>query len=205
MKSIVSRLRSNHGNLEELAVLDFFARDGSWSSLDLYGEVGLFEAWEIDEKHISRARENMPRAKIVLGDSFELSLRSENKQKFNLLHFDNPQGIFGQIGAREYCEHFECLDLTPKLLDKKKRGFVIFNVNSSPYNLENQTKWRKRRSDFYGTTNSDNLSLDFLSGFYIDLFENLGFEVITIDIFHRDPSFLHYFLVELRPRGLGKG
>lgn len=196
MRRVVAHMRANQKQIGEFQALEFFARGGDWHTQDYADHVSQLHAWEIDPSHFNALRQNLPKAKVLIGDSFELARLPRFKGMFNLVVLDNPQGIFG--ANNEYCEHFEALALAKNLLVRKQNSFVLFNVNSKPFSYHLWPDWRVRREQYYQTEHTELLNLDWLTVFYRERFIEMGFHVDSIEVFHRDPEYLHYFLAEVR-------
>lgn len=167
IKKILSHLEDAGISLKELTALDFFAREGDWQTHQVAKKVSKIHAWEIESKFEKKLRDNLPsNAEIVIGDSFE-TLKS-NKEIFDLIVLDNPQGCFGN----GYCEHFEAL---PSVLSHLADSCVIIiNVKVKPFNYEDKHEWRQRRNDFYGV-DATCLDEEFVFKFYNQYFSSHGF------------------------------
>lgn len=172
MIQVVQRLQLMGVNLARMRALEFFAREGDWQTLGYANQVNSLDAWEINPDFEPALRKSLPRAKICIGDSYQLALQPKFKQQFDFLVLDNPQVVFGQQG--EHCEHFEAILLAPHLLSPSG-GILVFNVNHNPYGYEKFPEWQKRRNEFYGLTKTAKVELSFLETFYRQLFKRLGF------------------------------
>jgi len=172
MEKIVSTLINKKIPLHEYTALEFFARDGSWQTTSYNKKIKNLYLWEIDETYKNSLKKNFPKAKISIGDSFELSQKEKFKNKFNFIVFDNPLCVYN-----EYCEHFEALDLTYLLLDNK--GIVIFNINKCPFDYEEKhnLEWKKRRDDYYGF-NTMKIDSKTIMNFYEKKFNDYGFKIL---------------------------
>lgn len=197
MTNLVNWLSQRGEILSDLSALEFFARDGSWHTLDYFQAVGSITLWEISPEFEMGLRQNFSEAEVAIGDSFKLARIPSNQNRWNFIVFDNPQNCFGPKG--NFCEHFEALAEVPFLADRNKASLVVFNVNSNPFNFDSFPKWRARRDSFYQVKDSGHLSLDFLANFYVSFFGEMGFHVEFLETFDRDPSYLHYFVVKLHP------
>ena len=62
---------------------------------------------------------------------------------------DNPQYFYGK--NKEYCEHFEAIELIKKLF-VKKRSYLIFNINKKPFNYKKLKNWRKKEMNIMALT-----------------------------------------------------
>ncbi|MDA7437906.1 hypothetical protein N8773_00905 [Candidatus Pseudothioglobus singularis] len=191
MSLIMNQLNRMEIDIGSLKVLEFFARKGNWHTLSYANKVHSISAWEIEAKFKSDLRVNIPHSKIRIGNSFELAKEPEHFESFDLIVFDNPQGIYG-----EYCEHFECLNLTPDLMIKKG-GLVIFNINKAPFNYNKESMWAKKRNKYYNVIDASTLDVDFLLDFYQKKFKSLGFKTIFSFETQRNKEYLSYLVFNL--------
>lgn len=189
MKRIIRKLSDRDINLEDMNALEFFARDGEWQTKSYGYKVKSLSLWEIDPKFLIKLKENFPDGEIMIGNSFELAHGNSYKNKFDLIVFDNPQGIYGG-----YCEHFEALELTPLLLSQE--GLVIFNVNKNPFDYDKHPIWAQKRRDYYGK-NAIDLETDFLLKFYKERFNELSFDVNFSFEEKRNEEYLSYLIFSL--------
>lgn len=191
MSKLMSRLKMMGINIGRLKALEFFARKGNWHTLSYSDKVSSISAWEIDSKFENDLIKNIPYSSIRIGNSFELAKESKYSNSFDLIVFDNPQGVYG-----EYCEHFECLNLIPNLIFKNG-GVVIFNINKNPFNYDTDSIWAKKRNKFYGLHDSSHLEVDFLLNFYRNKFKDLGFKTIFSFEQKRNEEYLSYLVFNL--------
>ena len=80
--------------------------------------------------------------------------------------------------------------------EKKDMGVASKNTNAK-LKKEN-TLWRKRRQLFYGNVDANNMSVQFLTSFYKELFRNMGLITIFSNIIPRHNPHLDYFIFMLR-------
>jgi len=186
MKKIISKLVQKGVNLDQYISLEFFARDGSWQTKSYSNHVKKLYLWEIDKTFEIELIKNFPNSHISIGDSFVLAKKDKYRNKFNLLVFDNPQGIYGK-----YCEHFEALELSYSLLSNK--GVIIFNINKSPYDLKLNMAWKLRRDNYYGF-DSINISSEQMIQFYSSKLKNYGFNVLSLFEEERNREYLSYLV-----------
>ena len=109
--------------------------------------------------------------------------------------------VFGtKKNSYEYCEHFDIIKNIDKLIDKE--AIVIFLVNKKPFFSKKLKKknilWRKRRQEFYGKIDTDNMSIQFLTNFYTELFKSLGLQTVFVNSIPRHNPHLDYFIFLLR-------
>ena len=189
MIKICNRLKSNYNiDMSKMIALSFYAREGSWQTSIIAEKVKKIYAWEVDEKFKIKLKNNLPKnADIKIGDSFVISLDNTYRNKFDVLVFDNPAGCYGskkRDSNELYCEHFEALELVPKLINNNF-GIVIFNIKSNPFNYVNFPEWQKRRNSYYGVKDASNLDIDFLKDFYDSKFKDMGFSIKFSFLKHR--------------------
>jgi len=180
MKNICSKLMLIGIDLSKFSALEFFAREGDWQTTAYANKVKSLEAWEIDPKYEEALRKNLPEAIIRIGDSFKMA--ESCVPRFNFIVFDNPMGIYD-----DHCEHFEALELLPKLL--KVPGIVIFNINKHPYG-ENP-EWEQRRLKYYNLNEPDIC-------FYSSIFRGLDYTTEFAFEASRNNDYLYYLVFGLK-------
>ncbi len=200
MNDVVNFLKSEDIPLEKLHAIEIFGGTGKTDAV-LAKNVKTFEIWEIDEKFKPKLEKSFPNAKIKICDSIEILTRSQKIQKFDLILIDNPMSVFGmKRNSFEYCEHFDIIKNIGKLIDNQ--AIIIFLVNKKPffsnYSQKKNILWRKRRQEFYGTINTNDMSTQFLTNFYTELFSNLGFLTVFANSIPRHYPHLDYFVFLLR-------
>jgi len=163
--------------------------------------VKTFEIWEIDQKLKPQLEKRFPNSKIKICDSIEILKNSQKIRKSDLILIDNPMSVFGmEKNSVGYCEHFDVIKNIEKLIDKE--AIVIFLVNKKPFFSKKLKKknilWRKRRQEFYGKVDTNNMSIQFLSSFYTELFRSIGLNTIFSNIIPRHSPHLDYFIFMLR-------
>jgi len=193
MRKLCDRLTGIGERLSAYRALEFFARSGDWQATAYVDRVASLTAWEIDPKFERELRNNLPRAEIVICDSFDLARRPENQRRFEFIVLDNPQNVYGA----GYCEHFEALELTPRLLSNS--GVIVFNVNRCPFGYDQHPMWQRRRAEYY-RRDAAALGSQFLLEFYAQRFGDLGFSVRFSFEQQRNAEYLSYlvFGVSLR-------
>ena len=197
---IVDFLKSKDVPLEKLRAVEIFGGIGKTDAV-LTKSVKTFEIWEIDQKLKPQLVKNCPNAKIKICDSVEILNKSQKIRKFDLILIDNPMSVFGiKKNSFEYCEHFDIIKNIKKLIDKE--AIVIFLVNKKPFFSKKLKKknalWRKGRQEFYGNVDTNNMSIQFLTSFYTELFKSLGLTTIFVNSIPRHNPHLDYFIFLLR-------
>ena len=132
----------------------------------------------------------------------------KNTSKFDLIMIDNPISVFGvEKNSFEYCEHFDIIKNVGKLIDKE--AIVIFLINKKPFFFNKLKKknelWRKRRQEFYGNIDTNDISITFLTSFYIEMFKNMGLVTIFTNTIPRHDPHLDYFIFMLRKNDIQYG
>ena len=200
MNHVVDFLKSEDVPLEKLHAIEVFGGIGK-TDVVLAKNVKTFEIWEIDQKLKPQLEKSFPNAKIKICDSIEILNESQKIQKFDLILIDNPMSVFGmKKNSVGYCEHFDVIKNIEKLIDKE--AIVIFLVNKKPFFSKKLKKknilWRKRRQEFYGKINTDNMSVQFLTNFYTELFKSFGLQTVFVNSIPRHNPHLDYFIFSLR-------
>ncbi len=197
---LVNFLKSEGVPLEKLHAVEIFGGIGKTDAI-LAKNVKTFEIWEIDQKLKPQLEKSFPNSKIKICDSIEILTRSQKIQKFDLILIDNPMSVFGmKKNSVGYCEHFDVIKNIEKLIDKE--AIVIFLVNKKPFFSKKLKKknilWRKRRQEFYGKIDTDNMSVQFLTNFYTELFKSFGLQTVFVNSIPRHNPHLDYFIFSLR-------
>lgn len=145
------------GNLAERNAVDMFARDGILTVARYFDKVNSLELWELNPD-FKKALEEVPRADVTIGDSYETVQSSPSL--FDFIVVDSPQGIYPtSIGV--VAEHFQFLPLMKDVMAED--CLVVVYVNKSPYVRDaignfgrdryedhDHVKWMQMRRDFYG-------------------------------------------------------
>ena len=200
MNHVVDFLKSKDVPLEKFRAVEIFGGIGKTDAV-LTKNVKTFEIWEIDQKLKPQLEKRFPNAKIKICDSIKILNKSQKIGKFDLILIDNPMSVFGtKKNSYEYCEHFDIIKNIDKLIDKE--AIVIFLVNKKPFFSKKLKKknilWRKRRHEFYGNVDTNNMSVQFLTSFYTELFMSLGLMTIFVNSIPRHNPHLDYFIFLLR-------
>lgn len=194
MRKVCAELTARAFPLANSSALEFFAREGDWQTRVYAGQVKSLEAWEIDPQFAKGLENNLPQAKIRITDSFVAAREIENKNKFDFIVLDNPQGVYGPDNA--YCEHFDALPIALPLL--KNQGVLLFNVNRAPFNYEEKTEWRLRRNSFYKVSDSSRFTGPELLSFYRNFFIEEGYESTFSFEVQRNSEYLSYLVFGLK-------
>ena len=200
MNHVVNFLKSEGIPLEKLHAIEIFGGIGKTDAI-LAKNVKAFEIWEIDQKLKPQLVKIFPNAKIKICNSVDILNKSQKIRKFDLILIDNPMNVFGtKKNSFEYCEHFDVIKNIKKLIDKE--AIVIFLVNKKPFFSKKLKKknvlWRKSRQEFYGNIDTNNMSIQFLTSFYTELFKSLGLNTVFANSILRHNPHLDYFIFLLR-------
>ena len=181
-------------DLSQCNFFEPFAQTGAKHTKQFYQKVKNVEAWEIDKNLEKELRKNLPDATIKICDSIEV-VSSDNfilDEKFDILAIDAPLNCYGE--QEQYCEHFDFFSHIPKLV--KDHGVVIFNVITSPFNYKDSPRWKERREAYYDSTETGNMSVDFMVDFYKNKIKELGyntnFEFTTCREIYKGNEYFHY-------------
>lgn len=199
MREMVNILKKHGVDFKCMNALEMFARAGDWHTSAYANEVKFLEVWEVNKEWVTDLKRNLPNATVKILDSVQTIQTSNDLPKFDLIVIDNPMNLYGPVidGMSKYCEHFDVIEKIPKIVDDE--AILIFNINKKPVNYELWPLWKKRREQFYGTHNTDNLSIDFLFTFYKKLFLKLGFDTLFHIAVNRH-EYLDYFAYKIKKR-----
>jgi len=194
MRCLCKRLEENGVDLSQMHALEFFAREGDWQAVAYSDKVYSIDAWEIDPAFREGLKQNLPMARITIGDSFNLAKIPKNSHKFDFIVFDNPQGHFGPNNC--YCEHFQALDLIPLLMPEE--CIAIFNVNKRPFDYAKHLNWKASREKYYGSLKTEEMDSQILLDFYQEKFLNLGLTTVFSFEEQRNMEYLSYLAFSLK-------
>ena len=200
INQVLDFLKTKNVVSKKLNAIEIFGGIGQ-NDIAIARNVKTFEIWEIDEKLKPELEKKFPSAKIRICNSIESLKQYENTSKFDLIMIDNPISVFGvEKNSFEYCEHFDIIKNVGKLIDKE--AIVIFLINKKPFFFNKLKKknelWRKRRQEFYGKIDTNDISITFLTSFYIEMFKNMGLVTIFTNTIPRHDPHLDYFIFMLR-------
>ena len=207
INQVLDFLKTKSIMLEKLNAIEIFGGTGQ-NDVAVAVSVKTFEIWEIDGKLKPELEKKFPNAKIEICNSVDRLNQYQNTSKFDLIMIDNPISVFGAgKNSSEYCEHFDMIKNVGKLIDKE--AIVIFLINKKPFFFNKLKKknelWRKRRQEFYGNINTNNMSIPFLTSFYTELFRNMGLTTIFTNSIPRHNPHLDYFIFMLRKNDIQYG
>jgi hypothetical protein len=201
---LINKLETKGIDFNKLNAIELFGRDGSWQTKLFAEKVNRLEVWEINKEFEKELRKNFPKSKIKITDSIKTLQENKKFQLFNLILIDNPNNTYGDnndiFTNGKYCEHFDILGNIGKLINKE--ALVIFNINRNPFNYSKFPEWKKRRDEFYGMENTENISIANLLIFYEKFFKKIGFKTIfyvnVIRVFVKGNDTNHYFAFQIK-------
>lgn len=175
--TLIKKLEEKGIQLSSMKSIEMFSRAGNLHTTHYADKVNSLEAWEIDSQWENELKNNLPNAKIIIGDSINYVLDSKNESTYDLIVIDAPLNNYGDkdgmLNTGPFCEHFDFIKHIGNIIHKK--AIVIFNVNIKPFNYEKWPLLKKRRDQFYGkNVDTSNLKIDFLLDFYTKLFVDAG-------------------------------
>jgi len=194
MEKICNKLQQKNIDLRTFDALEFFARAGDWQTIKYASQVKSLDAWEVDSRFENALKQNLPNARITIGDSFDLATRPKYHNLYDFIVIDNPQNVFGD--KNQYCEHFDVLPLVKNLL--RDNGVMIYNVNTAPFNYDDFPLWEERRNKFYNVDKTQYLTDQFIYEFYHNFWTKIGFKVEFQFKEQRNDEYLAYVVTSVR-------
>ena len=199
INDVVNYLEKQNINLKILNSLEVFGGSGETDKI-IADKVKSFEIWEINDDFLDTLTRNFPNSKIHICNSIEKLQTNTFEQKFDLILIDNPMSVFGdKNNPQTYCEHFDILENINKITNNET--IVIFLVNKKPFYSkklkQKNSEWKKRRKQFYGDIDIDNISIDFLLTFYKEYFQKIGFKTVFSKNILRHHPHLDYLIFKL--------
>jgi hypothetical protein len=144
--------------LDEVRVLDAFARNGQLTVPFYEDKCFYLHLWELEEAH-REALENFSPDNVKIGCSYGHA--ETETERFGMIVLDTPQGVHQDSTGAAHYEHFDFLKFVPKLLANE--GLVVLYVNKAPYDKTkvgdfgydqydgyNYEFWMEARQEFYG-------------------------------------------------------
>jgi 16S rRNA G966 N2-methylase RsmD len=150
-------------NLKKHTCLDLFAGDGSFCSYLLADAVNKITCVSYNQEDAQKVQKNIPKATVLACDALKVInflLPSD------IIFCDNPQGIL----PNGTCEYFEYLEQIIPLT--KPEGYIIHNVNVSPYNYDENSFWAKKRNNFYQKNSCKKLDIEFIKNYHKNYIES---------------------------------
>ena len=194
IKKVFKKLKKKNIKFYNWTALEFFARDGSWQTIDYSGLVKFIIGWEIDQKYKKDFIKNIKNSSFYIGDSFNLLKKRIFFNKFDMILLDNPQNTFGK--NNQYCEHFEVLPKIKKLF-KNDNFLLIFNINKNPFDLNKFPEWKLRRDSYYNF-DSKKISSHKILNFYKKILRKYGYRIIFSFEQKRNLEYLSYLVFYLK-------
>jgi hypothetical protein len=174
--------------------LEVFGYNGEYHTMNYQSFVKELHVWEWAADCEEALKQNLPKAKIKIIDSFKEI--KETAVKFDLVVVDNHQGIFGD----DYCEHFEMLPNVFGVL--KDEAIIIFNILPNINELQKMYKGsyslhKAKRNSWYGKQDSDILSDTFLFDFYTKLCQKYNY-TLNFSFIEKRNNVVSYMVVGLK-------
>ena len=189
-------LEEKNIEIEKLNCIEVFGGTGLNDSI-FEKHAKSFEVWEIDRNLEVELKKNLPNANVKICDTIKTLKDRKEFQKFDLILIDNPIGVFGE--SLEYCEHFDLINNIHKFIEDS--AIIIFLVNKKPFFfkkfIQKNRLWKKRRKEFYGDLDVENISIKFLLSFYTELFNNMGFDIDFSKNISRHSPHLDYLVYKI--------
>lgn len=175
----------NRYGIVTFRAIEMYGSDGHTLSDKMAGQCGSFVAYEINPEKEEGFRRNVPNGEFRCGDSVKMmrDMKEGEIGTYNLVSMDAPICIYGE----DYCEHFEILNDTYKLLEQGEEALCVFPVVPKPYDAEKaeNREWMKRRDEFY-RTKSVNLDLESVYDIYDEIFSRQNLQIIDRDYVCRE-------------------
>ncbi len=169
------QLKSKYG-IQAFKAVELFGGDGHTLSNKMAEQSVSFVGYDINPDKEMGFRQNVPNGEFRCGDSVKMMkiIKEGEIGCYNLISTDAPICIYGE----NYCEHFEILEYTYKLLKQGVKSLCVFPVVPYPYDTEKKENaaWMKRREKFYGTQNI-NLDLNNVFAIYDELFKKQSLQI----------------------------
>ena len=183
IQQLLRRCQSQGLDLPTAQALEVFGQSGLLHTRDYVNMVGKLEVWEIDPDLETPLRTNLPKATIVITDSFA-SVASE-RRTWDLIIVDNPFSTYA-----EHCEHF---GLFPAIWERLAApGFLIVNVipradeqsrRAYPYLMNPEQL--AARSAFYATNEPADIDIETMLRTYRASAESSGRSVVWHTVISR--------------------
>ena len=181
IKKVINLLNTWGVDLKFSKTLDMFAGDGSFCTDILLSLVSKDSVcWDIDSLKLEKIK-TKHNIKTVNDDV--ISSIKNNKDKFDIIHCDNPSSEFGTENNKLY-EYFDVIPYIKNLFDKE--CIFIHNLNSSPYNFDSKSKWALERNYFYNLHDASKLDIKNTIEFHKNYFQKLNIKVKKHDIIERE-------------------
>lgn len=169
MQLMLKTLTANQMLPKRLVALELFGFIGTSVTMDYEYLADYIEMWEIDPYYAKQAAKNIPKAKVVCGDSIK-SIKDGGlfRNDYNFIVID-PNVFMSNYDSYESIAVF---NHALKYMAEEAVIFVGFVYNASKYiekygGIEDQlNKWLKARKDFFEIENVINgRGIDYLRGF----------------------------------------
>ncbi len=170
-----SFLEDNGIVLADTTVLDAFAGDGSFRSLEYMDRVKHVTAWDTNWEKLLDLGRNVGDSERIEPQCVDSIHQMEEHQleqdrKWDVIILDNPCALYG---GEEYCEHFEILQNAFFCRNTKKTNALVFNVTPTPHKWNNRREHHIRRTVYYDDVRAELPEIS-MRGHYRFYFGNWG-------------------------------
>ncbi len=163
--------------IKEFTAIELYCGDGHTLSNKMAEQCVSFIGYDINSDKEEGFRKNVINGEFRRGDSVNMMRTMQDGEigTYNLISMDAPICIYGE----GYCEHFEIINYTYKLMKKGKKSLCVFPVTVKPYDVEKKenSMWMKNREEFYGTKEK-NLDLDAVYDIYDNIFIRQNLKIL---------------------------
>ena len=151
------------------------------------------DVWEIDSNCEEALKRNLPRAKVLITDSYEEIVKTTGS--WNLIIIDNPMSTFSG-----HCEHFDMFHKVFRVANNS--SIIIMNVIPSsttesikryPYLFN--AEQLKEREIFYKTNTPNDVSFEKMYKIYGEYCKLNGFELEWSFVVQR--TFIYYLVLKV--------
>lgn len=171
MQLMLKTLESNQMLPEKLIALDLFGFIGTSITMDFQDRAEYIEMWEIDAYYSEQAKKNIPKAKVICGDSIDAVKNGKLlRNDYNFIVIDANSSSSFDDGSYE---SFGVFPYALNYIASKAVIFVtIYNDLKKNAALYGQTveqidkDWIKARKEFFQLENVINgRGIDYIKGF----------------------------------------
>lgn len=194
MENILEKLSERRVDLSSMDCLEPFGGTGEYTSKIYQNLVKSLEVWEINKDAEETLKNNLPKAKIKITDSFK-EIDKINK-KYDMILMDNPMYIFNG-----HCEHF---DMYIKIFDiMRDDAIIIFdiipNLNHGVHNKKYITQeYLLCRKLFYGVKEPYNISLNNMIERYEQIANKNRFSIEWYFIEEKTKDNIQYLVLKIK-------
>mgnify|MGYP006417214427 CR=1 FL=1 len=211
LREMMFDLNVNGYNYLDKRTIEMFGGKGDWHLHELikFVDPDLLDVCEIRNDFTKELVKKFPRSNVLNLDSLSYCQSEFTlSNSYELIVIDNPQGVYG--GDNLYCEHFEAIIYA--LNAASDSVSIIFNINTSPFDLEKDLVWLHSRKNFYSSVGIDcidgkgDLDVNNIEIFYRSIFNKNGYIVDKFRMYSRfsdhkkSVDYLHYGFISATRR-----